>query len=707
MAIGHNVSVTSIWPGRPELGATYDGEGTNFAVWCPDATQVQLCLYDGDGTESRVQLPDSAAGIWHGYVPGVGPGQRYGFRVDGPWHPSHGQLFNADKVLLDPYGRAVDADLSPSPLVSAVGEDGHRNPGDDAGYVPHSVVVADDFDWEADTQLGTAWWHTIIYEAHVKGLTQRNPAVPEELRGTYAGLGHPATVDYLRGLGVTALELLPVHHFLSEPYLSDLGLSNYWGYNSIGFFAPHAGYAHAGTGGEQVNEFKQMVKDLHAAGLEVILDVVYNHTAEGGRSGPAVCFRGYGDDAYYLQDGGRYIDVTGCGNTVNVSHPQVLQLVLDSLRYWVQHMHVDGFRFDLAPAMCRNPFEVDMQAPFLTAIHQDPVLREVKLIAEPWDVTAEGYRVGQFPAPWCEWNDRFRDTVRDFWRGSSGGVRDLATRFAGSSDLYAGEGRLPSASVNFVTAHDGFSLRDLVTYEHKHNEANGQDNRDGTDNNRSWNCGVEGETDEEGVRALRRRQTANMLATLLLSTGIPMITAGDERGHTQHGNNNAYCQDNETSWLDWADDPDSDSAEWQHLHDLLRRLVHLRLDHPVLHQRYFFEGQPWNGSDRKDITWLHPSGEEMLGDAWDDHEARTLGIFLAGDALKAVDGHGNEVRDTSYLLWLHAGSEPVEVTLPKPWATEYVEVVRTDRATADGHLPPGEVVRLNDHTFALYEAVSR
>ena len=536
------------------LGASYDGAGTNFAVWAPDAETVFVCLFDDHGGERRITLPQQSCGSWRGYLPLVGPGQHYGFRTDGKWDPAAGHLFNVDKLLLDPHARAIDKTLTPHPALSTITDDGHRNLGDSAPFTPRSVVVATDaFDWGDDHRLDTSWSDTVIYEAHVRGLSRLHPAVPATERGSFAGVGHPAVVAYLKDLGVTAVELLPTQHFLSEPHLSAHGLINYWGYNTIGFFAPHAGYSSTGTRGEQVVEFKQMVKSLHAAGIEVILDVVYNHTAEGGLDGPAVAFRGYDDGSYYRRDGrGRYADVTGCGNTVQVSVPQVLRLVMDSLRYWVTDMLVDGFRFDLAPALARSGPHIDLRAPFLTAIHQDPVLREVKLIAEPWDATPEGYLVGKFPPPWCEWNDRFRDAVRDFWRGQGGGVRDLALRFSGSSDLYADDGRQPSASVNFVTAHDGFTLRDLVTYDSKRNDANRDGNGDGTSHNRSWNCGVEGETDDEEILRLRRRQAANMLATLLLSTGVPMITSGDERGRTQGGNNNAFCQDNETSWLSWA-----------------------------------------------------------------------------------------------------------------------------------------------------------
>jgi glycogen operon protein len=678
--------------------------GTNFAVWAPEAREVILCLYDEGGRETRVTLPELTLGIWHGYLPGTGPGQRYGYRVDGPWNPAAGQVFNPDKLLLDPYARAIEGTITASPTLAALTPAGARNPGDSAPFVPRSVVVGpDDFDWAGDRRPETFWRRTVIYETHVKGLTQCLPGVPEHLRGTYAGLGHQTTVGYLKGLGVTAVELLPVHHFVSEPALLALGLTNYWGYNSVGFFAPHAPYSASGHGGEQIREFKEMVRSLHAAGLEVILDVVYNHTAEGGSAGPELCFRGFGDAGYYLGGSqGRYVDVTGCGNTVQVAERQVLQLVMDSLRYWVTEMHVDGFRFDLAPALCRtSDGDVDLHAPFLQAVHQDPVLRDVKLIAEPWDVSTEGYLVGRFPPPWCEWNDKYRDTVRDFWRGHGNGVRDLASRLSGSSDLYADDDRLPFASINFVTSHDGFTLRDLVSYETKHNEANGDHNRDGTDHNRSWNCGVEGETDDPDVLRLRHRQAANLLATLLLSTGVPMLTAGDERGRTQRGNNNAYCHDSAISWLDW--DP---ANEWSHLHELTRLLLGLRAEHPVLRQRYFFEGRPPPDGDRKDVSWLQPDGTEMSGDAWADSSRRTLGVFLAGDALRARTQQGVRMHDTSYLMWLHAGDDPVEVTLPKTWADSYVTVFRSDETAAVEPIAPGSSVHLLDHTFALFEAIT-
>ncbi|MEJ7744875.1 MAG: glycogen debranching protein GlgX [Nocardioidaceae bacterium] len=533
-------------------------------------------------------------------------------------------------------------------------------------------------------------------------MTMRHPDVPQHLRGSYAGLGHPAVTGYLTDLGVTAIELLPVQQFVSEPALVQRGLVNYWGYNPIGFFAPHAAYSSTGTRGEQVTEFKQLVKALHAAGLEVILDVVYNHTAEGGRTGPALSFRGLDDGAYYLQDGsGSYCDFTGCGNTLNVSHPQVLRLVMDSLLYWVQEMHVDGFRFDLASALIRKDTRPDLDHPFLEAVRHDPVLRQIKLIAEPWDTTGEGYLVGKFPAPWSEWNDKYRDGVRDFWRGHGGGVRELALRFSGSSDLYAADGRLPHASINFVTAHDGFTLRDAVTYNHKHNEANGEGNQDGTDNNRTWNHGVEGPADDATICDLRRRQAANLMATLLLSTGVPLITAGDERGRTQNGNNNAYCQDNEMSWLSWEPD-----KEWHFMHALTKQVLELRTKHPVWRSSNFFTG---TSTDRaaggKDITWLSPNGEEMTEANWSERRAGTLGAFLSGARVAEDGATGMSTGNTSYLIWMHAGAVPIEVTLPEDGAASYTEILRTDTRVDPSPKQPGTSISLLGRTIALYEVV--
>ncbi|CAN5752159.1 glycogen debranching protein GlgX [soil metagenome] len=628
------------------------GDSTTFAVWAPDATQVQVCLLDGPGRrEGRLALPEQTHGVWHGEIPGVGPGQQYGLRATGPHDPAAGSRFDQRRLLVDPYARAV----------ARSGRD-HR-----------SVVVDDRFDWGDDAHPRTPWHDTVIYEAHLRGLTMLHPHVPDHLRGTYAGLAHPAAIDELVRLGVTAVELLPIQQFASEPAVAKRGLSNYWGYNTLAFFAPHGAYSAAGDGGGQVTEFKAMVKELHEAGIEVLLDVVYNHTAEGGPGGPTLSLRGLADGAYYRQDeAGRYEDSTGCGNTLAVAHPMALRLVMDSLRYWVSEMHVDGFRFDLAAALLRTKRGIDVDAPLMTAIAQDPVLRDVKLIAEPWDATAEGYLVGGFPSPWCEWNDRFRDTVRDFWRARSGGVRDLAYRLSGSSDLYADDGRLPFSSVNFVTAHDGFTLRDLVSYEHKHNEANRERNRDGHGDNRSWNCGVEGETDDVAVVALRQRQSANLLATLLLSTGVPMLTAGDERGRTQRGNNNAYCHDSELTWVGWSEDP-----RWSHLTTLTVDLLALRRRHPVLRARHYFVGHPVGDGRRKDLAWLHPAGHEMTQDDWFDTGLHTIGMLLNGDP------HG----DRSFVLWLHASHEPVTLVTPgDPWPDDWEVVVDTSGGASSSHV---------------------
>jgi glycogen debranching enzyme GlgX len=650
-----------VWPGRHlPLGAHFDGESTNFAVWSPDATGVAVCLFDEQGEETRLELTEHALGVWHGRLPGVGPGQRYGFRADGAWDPGHSRRFNPAKLLLDPYARAITGEFVFDPAVFGYqfGSPETIDRRDSAPFVPRSVVVADEFDWEGDQHPRVAWSDTVIYELHVKGFTRQHPDVPEHQRGTFAGLAHPAVLDYLVDLGVSSVELMPVHQFVSEPGLLQSGRTNYWGYNSIGFFAPHAAYASGDTVGSQVTEFKALVKALHSRGLEVILDVVYNHSAEGSPTGPTLCFRGLDDRGYYRHDAqGNYADVTGVGNTLSISQPQMLTLVMDSLRYWAKEMHVDGFRFDLAPALARDGAGVDLHSPFLSAVAQDPVLRHTKLIAEPWDATFEGYQVGAFPAPWCEWNDRFRDTVRDFWRTQSGGIRDLGNRLTGSSDLYADDGRLPFASVNFVTAHDGFTVRDLVSYNVKHNEANGENNRDGTDNNRSWNCGVEGDTGDQAVTALRKRQIKNLLATLLLSTGVPMLLGGDERGRTQRGNNNAFCQDNEISWVDWNRD------DWRDIHEFARHLIGLRRAHPVLRQRHFFDGQPGKGG-RKDLTWLHPAGREVTVGDWFDQRLNTVGLFLAGDAIRARGPTGEPIEDGSYLIWLHSGDAAVEITLP-------------------------------------------
>jgi glycogen debranching enzyme GlgX len=695
-----------VWPGQHQpLGATWSEEATNFAVYAPEATRVEVCLFD-DGpdreVERRFELKEYTLGIWHGAIPGVPRGQRYGFRADGAWDPARGQRFNPHKLLLDPYALAVSGTVEPGPEIFGYVRPGElddrrsrgrkeltRNEQDSAAQMAKSVVVHDEFDWGEDHLLRprVKMTDTVIYELHVKGFTQLHDRVPEELRGTYAGLACPAVVDYLRDLGVTTVELLPVHQFVSEPALADRGLVNYWGYNSIGFFAPHNAYSAGGDRGEQVTEFKDMVKALHAAGLEVLLDVVYNHTAEGGPLGPTLSFRGLDDHGYYkhvgADDSATYWDVTGCGNTVDASQPHTLRMILDSLRYWVTEMHVDGFRFDLAPALTRSGFDVDMRGHFLTAIGQDPVLRHVKLIAEPWDASMDGYQTGNFPPPWAEWNDKYRDAVRDFWRLQSGGIGEVASRLAGSSDLYADDGRSPYTSVNFVTAHDGFTLRDLVSFNEKHNEANGEDNRDGTDNNRSWNCGVEGETGDTAVVALRRRQAANLMITLCLSNGVPMITAGDERGRTQCGNNNAYTQDNEISWIDWRPDD-----AWLDIYEVTKTALRLRREHPTLRQRHYLEGSPTVPGGPKDLAWIHPSGREMTENDWNDDSLHQFGMFLSGDPLRFPGPHGEMLQDASFLVWFNGHPESGTVALP---AQDWVKAGEVVLSTDDDH-PQGERV---------------
>ncbi|MBL0749584.1 glycogen debranching protein GlgX [Nocardioides sp. G10] len=688
----HDGETRDVWPGRHfPLGATWSRESTNFAVYAPAARRVWVCLFDDDGAEERHLLTESTLGVWHGAIPGVAPGRCYGYRADGPWDLATGMRFNAAKLLLDPYGKAVSGDLVVDDAIFDHDRDDPtvRNDVDSADYVPRSVVVHDEFQWGADTPPRRRWRDTVIYEMHVKGMTALHDRVPEHLRGTYAGLATPAVTDYLRDLGVTAVELLPVHQFFSETALLANGMTNYWGYNSVGFFAPHNAYSSSGDRGQQVTEFKDMVKAFHRAGLEVILDVVYNHTAEAGPLGPTLSFRGLDDLGYYQRvvpppgDGDddaepmadTYWDVTGCGNTVDATHTQSLRLILDSLRYWVNEMHVDGFRFDLMSALTRTNQVVDMGSHLITAIGQDPVLRHVKLVAEPWDASMDGYRVGEFPPPWIEWNDQFRDTMRDFWRGHAAGVRTVATRLAGSSDLYADDGRSPYASVNFITAHDGFTLRDLVSYNHKHNGANGEDNRDGTDNNRSWNHGAEGETDDESIVALRRRQAANLMATLCFSSGVPMLTAGDERGRTQGGNNNAYVQDNETSWIDWRPDD-----AWLDVYEITKTALRLRREHPALRQRHWFEGRPTIKGGIKDLVWVHPDGREMSTDDWNDDSCRTVGMFLNGAPLRYPGPRGEQVRDKSFMIWLNAGHDDVKLTLPDNQWVHHGEVVLSTNA---------------------------
>jgi glycogen operon protein len=653
-----------VWPGHSyPLGATYDGAGTNFAVFSEVATRIELCLLHDDGTETAVELREADAFVRHAYLPGVMPGQRYGFRVHGPYDPARGHRCNAAKLLLDPYAKAMSGgiDWDESVYGYRFGQPDSRNDLDSAAHTMSSVVVNPYFDWADDRPPRTDYHKTIIYEAHVKGLTMTHPGLPEEIRGTYAALAHPSVISHLVELGVTTLELMPVHQFVQDHRLADAGLANYWGYNTIGFFAPHNGYSSLGDRGQQVLEFKTAVRALHRAGIEVILDVVYNHTAEGSHLGPTLSLRGLDNASYYRLGGDKryYTDTTGTGNSLLMRSPHVLQLIMDSLRYWVTEMHVDGFRFDLAATLARQFHEVDRLSAFFDLVQQDPVVSRVKLIAEPWDVGDGGYQVGNFPPLWSEWNGRYRDTVRDFWRSCDGVLPEFASRLTGSSDLYAGEHRRPRAGVDFVTAHDGFTLRDLVSYNDKHNEANGEDNRDGESHNRSWNCGAEGETADRAVLALRARQQRNLLTTLLVSQGVPMLAHGDELGRTQRGNNNAYCQDNALSWIDWELD-----EQQRELLDFTRRLIALRRSHPVFRRRRFFRGGPGPDGGPGDLTWLRPDGREMAERDWFRRDAHAVAVHLNGDAISEPDAHGHPIVDDSFLLLFNAHWEHVAFRLP-------------------------------------------
>ena len=669
-----------VWPGHPyPLGATFDGAGTNFSLFSEVASRVDLCLFDDAGVETRVPLTEVTGHCWHGYLPTVGPGQRYGFRVDGPYDPGAGMRCNPEKLLLDPYAKAIEGNVRWDEAVFSykfTDQDGMRNDADSAPFMPWSVVINPYFDWDEDRHPRTPWHETIIYELHVKGFTARHPEVPEHLRGTYAGLCHPAVIAHLRRLGVTAVELMPVHQFTHDHALVERGLRNYWGYNSIGYFAPHNEYASRGQRGQQVQEFKQMVRALHKAGIEVIVDVVYNHTAEGNHLGPTLSFRGIDNAAYYrlVQDDPRYImDFTGCGNSMNMRHPNVLQLIMDSLRYWIVEMHVDGFRFDLASALARELHAVDRLSAFFDLIQQDPLLQRVKLIAEPWDVGEGGYQVGNFPPQWSEWNGQYRDSVRDFWRGQGQSLGEFAFRFTGSSDLYESSSRRPHASVNFITAHDGFTMRDLVSYNDKHNDANGEENRDGESHNRSWNCGAEGATEDSAILSLRGKQVRNLLATLLLSQGVPMLVQGDELGRTQRGNNNAYCQDNELSWLDW-DAADDD------LISFVAGLIALRRQHPVFRRRGFFQGASIRGSNLADIGWFRPDGSQMSEQDWSASFAKGMGVFLNGHGITGSDDQGRRIVDDSFFVIFNGDHAPLQFRLPavlgpQPW-TRIIDTAR-------------------------------
>jgi glycogen operon protein len=701
--------VREIWPGSPfPLGATWDGGGTNFSIFSEHATRVLLCLFGEDGEEEQIELTERTAFNWHGYVPLIGPGQRYAYRVDGPYEPARGHRFNPAKLLLDPYAKSIEGPIqfdlgNVLPYVPTGEDDADLEPDDedDSDAIPKCVVIDPRFDWEGDRPLRTPWHQTVIYETHVKGFTRLRPGVREDLRGTYAGLAADDAIAHLKQLGVTAVELLPVHHIADEDFLHPKGLTNYWGYSSIGFFAPHSGYAATGEGGREVREFKGMVKALHRAGIEVILDVVYNHTAEGNHLGPMLCFKGVDNASYYRlspEDPRYYMDFTGTGNSLNVVHPSVLRLIMDSLRYWVTECHVDGFRFDLASALARELYDVDRLSAFFDVIHQDPILSQVKLIAEPWDVGPGGYQVGNFPVLWSEWNGIYRDVMRDFWRGQADGG-EFARRLTGSSDLYQDDGRRPFASVNFITAHDGFTLRDLVSYNDKHNEANQEDNRDGTDDNRSWNCGAEGDTDDPEVLALRERQQRNFLATLLFSQGAPMLLGGDEISRSQGGNNNGWCQDNEISWFSW----DIDDAARRQL-AFTQRLIALRRAHPVFHRRDFLSGRDLSGSGLPDAWWFRPDGRRMTGHDWGSG-AHCLGLFLNGEGLTAPGEEGERVEDDSFLLLFNGSGEPCRFTIPaRRFGRRWSLVLDTADPEAEpgARMPgPGDPLELVDRSVML------
>ncbi|HXA11964.1 MAG TPA: glycogen debranching protein GlgX [Mycobacterium sp.] len=679
--------LATVWPGTPyPLGATYDGAGTNFSVFSEVAERVELCLIDKAGTEERIPLDEVDGFVWHAYLPAITPGQRYGFRVDGPWDPAAGHRCDPSKLLLDPYGKAFDGDFKQGPQLfsydMAVAEhddsaSGDRPMLDSLGHTMTSVVINPFFDWGSDRPPEHPYNETIIYEAHVKGMTRTHPGIPEELRGTYAGLSHPVVIDHLQSLNVTAIELMPVHQFMHDFRLLDLGLRNYWGYNTFGFFAPHNSYASIRQPGAAVGEFKTMVRAFHEADIEVILDVVYNHTAEGNQLGPTINFRGIDNAAYYRlldEDLRYYKDFTGTGNSLNARHPHTLQLIMDSLRYWVLEMHVDGFRFDLAATLARELHDVDRLSAFFDLVQQDPVVSQVKLIAEPWDVGEGGYQVGNFPGHWTEWNGKYRDTVRDYWRGEPATLGEFASRLTGSSDLYEATGRRPGASINFVTAHDGFTLHDLVSYNEKHNEANGEGNRDGESHNRSWNCGVEGPTEDPEIIKLRCRQMRNFLVTLMVSQGTPMIAHGDEMGRTQQGNNNVYCQDSELSWMDW-----SLIGRNADLLEFTKKVTTLRRDHPVFRRRRFFDSTPIRtGAQVRDIAWLTPAGQEMTLEDWDSGFGKSITVFLNGNAIPEPDARGFRVVDDSFLLFFNAHDANLDFVVPEgPYGSRWKACIDT------------------------------
>lgn len=672
----------SVYPGYPyPLGATWNGKGVNFALYAENASAIELCLFDDiNATKEsvKIKIKERSHHVWHAYLPELKPGQLYGYRVHGSYDPNNGHRFNPNKLLIDPYAKAISGTIKWHDSLYGY-QIGHPdadlsfNDEDSAPYIPKSVVIDPNFDWEGDAPLKIPYHETIIYETHVKGLTRLHPEIPEEIRGTYAAISHPVTINYLKELGITAIELMPVHHFITDHFLKEKGLVNYWGYNTIGFFAPDVRYSSSGTLGEQVKEFKEMVKTLHKAGIEVILDVVYNHTGEGNQMGPTLSFRGIDNAEYYRLTGEKryYMDYTGTGNTLNAMSPNVLRLIMDSLRYWILEMHVDGFRFDLASTLARELHEVDRLGSFFDIIHQDPVISQAKLIAEPWDIGEGGYMVGKFPPGWAEWNGKYRDCMRDYWRGAESMLGEFALRITGSPDLYFNDYRHPFASVNFITAHDGFTLNDLVSYNEKHNLANGENNRDGEEHNRSWNCGAEGETDDPLINNLRSRQKRNFLATLFLSQGVPMIVAGDELSRTQGGNNNAYCQDNEISWIDWK------KADKDLLH-FTRKLIHFYKVHPVFSRRRWFKGRPIKGLGVEDIAWFQPSGNEMTEENWTNDFAKSLAIYLNGRSLRSVGSHGEMMLDDNFYIIFNAYHLPLNYSLPlEKYGTNWVKVLDT------------------------------
>ena len=697
-----------VWPGSPyPLGATFDGVGTNFALFSEAATAVQLCLIANDGTETRVDLIEVDGYVWHCYLPQTQPGQKYGYRVHGPYDPARGKRCNPNKLLLDPYAKAISGqvDWDQAMFSYNFGDPTSRNDEDSAPHTMLGVVINPFFDWAGDRPPKIPYHRSVIYEAHVKGLTQLHPEVPQEQRGTFAAVAHPAVIAHLQRLGVTAIELMPCHQFVNDSTLQEKGLSNYWGYNTIGFFAPQNTYSSIGEMGQQVQDFKAMVRSLHRAGIEVILDVVYNHTAEGNHLGPTLSFRGIDNAAYYRlveNDKQHYMDYTGTGNTLNVRHPHSLQLLMDSLRYWVTEMHVDGFRFDLASALAREFYDVDRLSTFFELVQQDPIVSQVKLIAEPWDVGPGGYQVGNFPPQWTEWNGKYRDTVRDFWRGEPATLGEFASRLTGSADLYERSGRRPVASINFVTAHDGFTMRDLVSYNGKHNEANGEGNRDGESHNRSWNCGVEGPTDDPEILKLRARQQRNFIATMLLSQGVPMIAHGDELGRTQLGNNNVYCQDSELSWINW------DSVD-QPLMDFTAAVNKLRAQHPTFRRSTFFDGRPvrrGKGEKLPDIVWLNEDGTEMLPEDWGRGFGRTIGAFLNGDGIQGQDDRGRRISDVNFLLYFNANDDDIKFTLPSgEFAASWDMVINTAGTGVDrGPVEAGRVLKVCAKSMTVLRA---